>query len=484
MSNAPARAKPKRDCDECSRKQVEIARVYRGHRYCRTCYAREFKHRPCPRCGETARLPREFPKAVCRRCERTRPCVRCERPMVRIGLRTPYGPACVACARYFREPEPCEICGTPSRRLTRVARLNHGLRVCPQCARADHGTCAWCRRSRLLTETEEGELLCKRCRKEGKVPCPKCGDPMPAGCGKQCRRCYLDELAEERTRMNCAAFSSETMAKHFAAFGTWLRETRGPEKAAQKLHRFLPFFFDIERAWGTIPEYGELLSHFGAKRLRTFLLATRWMEEAGLVKPDVDAREEDSNRRRIEATLGRFPERSHGRALLDSYHAVLDERVEAKLSSTQSVRLALAPAAGLIETAMGLGQTMPNQKALDIYLRRAPGQWAAISGFVGHLRKSYGAAFTLPRREPQAARRKQRRKLREELLNLMRGNADGPRIEQRWIAASLGYFHDVPRKVAEAVAADDVTADRDGLNAHIGGKQYWIPLRRDHRRAA
>ena len=70
MSNGPARAKQERDCDECSRKQVEIARVYRGHRYCRTCYTREFKHRACPGCGETARLPRESPKAVCRKCER------------------------------------------------------------------------------------------------------------------------------------------------------------------------------------------------------------------------------------------------------------------------------------------------------------------------------------------------------------------------------------------------------------------------------
>ena len=481
MSNAPARAKPKRDCDECSRKQVEVVRVYRGHRYCRTCYAREFKHRACPGCGDTARLPREFPKAVCRRCERNRPCVRCGREMARMGLRTPYGPACPACAPYFREEEPCEACGTPSRRLTRVARLGHGLRVCPRCARADHGTCAWCKRPRLLVENENGEWLCKRCREEGELPCPKCDEPMPAGCGNQCRRCYLEELADKRTQMDSAAFSSETMAEHFAAFGKWLKVTRGPEKSAQKIHRFLPFFLEIERQWGRIPQYTDLVSRFGAKRLRSVLLAMRWMEESGLVQPDAQVREEESDRRRIEATLDRFPDGSRAREILESYCVALDERVEAGRSRTRSVRLSLAPAARLLEAAISRGRTVPDQRVLDGYLKKTPGQRAAVSGFVRHLQVTLNTEIKLPPYERGAAARRQRQMLRKDMLELMRANESGPAADRRWAVTALAYFHDVPRQKADGVNIQAADLERNGMTVQIGGRDYWIPRREETR---
>ena len=336
----------------------------------------------------------------------------------------------------------------------------------------------------MLTENENGEWLCKRCREEGEVPCPGCDEPMPAGRGNQCERCYLESLADKRTKFNQAAFATPAMAYHFMEFGAWFKATRGPEKAAQRVHRFLLFFLEIEREWGSIPGYGELLEHFGATKLRSVLLAIRWMEESRLVKPDSAAREADSDRRRIEATLGRFRPGSPAILVLESYREVLDERLEAGRSSTRSVRLALSPAAGLLETAIRLGRAVPDQKALDTYLRKAPGQRAAVSGFAAHLRDRHGAEITVPRRDPQAARRKLHSKLRAELIELMRGNAKGPQSEQRWIAASLGYFHDVPKKVAAAVAAQDVTLDRDGMNVQIAEKRYWIPRLEDRRRAA
>ena len=468
--------KPRHDCDECSRKQVEIARVYRGHRYCRTCYAREFKHRACPGCGETARLPREFPKAVCRKCERARPCVRCGRQMERMGMRTAYGPACPACAPYFREEEPCEACGTPSRRLTRVARLGHDLRVCPRCARADHGTCAWCRRHRLLAEKEDGEWVCKRCSEEGRVPCPSCGERMPAGRGHQCERCYLEGLADKRTKINKAAFRTPTMAWHFMEFGNWLKATRGPEKAAQKIHRFVPFFMEIERTWQRIPPYGELVAHFGAKKLRSVHLAMQWIEESGLVKPDPMQREADSDRRRIEATLERFLEGSHAREILESYLESLDERVDEGRSSTRSVRLAIGPAAKLVEAAMKRGRLVPDQMVLEGYLRKTPGQTAALSGFVTHLRGTLGTELKLPPRDRRAAERRRRRKLREEMLELMRGGTTEPTTERRWMKTALVYFHGVPRKAADCVDDSDIVPEREGMSVQVEGRSYWIPL--------
>lgn len=472
------------DCDDCSRNGVEIARVYRGRRYCRTCYSRVFKHCPCPRCGAVARLPTYFPDAICGKCERQGPCVRCGRAMDRIGLRTRHGPACNACAPHFREPAPCGSCGALSKHLTRVTRFGHALRLCPRCSRVDHGTCAWCRRYRLLADSDTGKRLCKRCRKEGQLPCPKCGNPMPAGCGNQCWDCYRGELADKRTKIDCAAFSSRIMAGQFEAFGKWLKATRGPETAARKIHRFLPFFLEIEREWGVIPAYTELVSHFGAKRLRAVLLAVRWMEEAGIVKSDPDEMRADSDRRRIGAAIERFPERSLPRAILESYCAELDKRIEAGRSNVRSIRLATTPAARLLEETMGLGRKIPDQRALDAYLRQAPGQRAALAGFVAHLRKVHGATLVLPKRNPRAAQRKRRRKLKKELLALMRRRESCSQTDQSWIKLGLAYFHDVPMKVAAGVRLEDTVPDRGGMSVRIANQRYWIPRREAHLFAA
>ena len=300
---------------------------------------------------------------------------------------------------------------------------------------------------------------------------------MPAGRGNQCERCYLESLADQRTTFNQAAFTTPNMAWQFMEFGTWLKSTRGPEKAAQKIHRFLPFFLEIERQWGGSPQYANLVSHFGATRLRSVLLAMRWMEESGRVRPDAQVREEQSDRRRIEATLARLPKGSRAREILESYCEVLDERVEAGRSSTRSVRLALAPAAGLLEAAIQLGRTVPDQKVLDGYLKKTPGQRAAVSGFVSHLRVALNTELKLPPYDRQAATRGRRRKLREELLDLMRTSESGSEVDQRWIAAALAYFHELPRKAADGFDVAEIVLDRGGMTIQIGEQRYWIPPR-------
>ena len=53
-------------CDDCGARRVRITRVYKGIRYCPTCYKRMFKRRMCTGCGNFARLPVRIPEAVCR----------------------------------------------------------------------------------------------------------------------------------------------------------------------------------------------------------------------------------------------------------------------------------------------------------------------------------------------------------------------------------------------------------------------------------
>lgn len=116
-------------CDECGRKVAKLTRVYRGHGYCATCYARVFKTRPCSKCHVLARLHKKEANAICRRCEHMQPCVRCGKFNRPVGKITPYGPVCNACAVHFREARPCPLCGRSCRRLSRLSRLGSDLQI-------------------------------------------------------------------------------------------------------------------------------------------------------------------------------------------------------------------------------------------------------------------------------------------------------------------------------------------------------------------
>ena len=95
------------ECDFCAREGVHIKRRHRGLRYCATCYAREFKPGACPGCDRTARLPVDHPAAVCRACERRKPCIRCGRVDDRRGRTT--------AERQARGPNPERCLRAPTR---------------------------------------------------------------------------------------------------------------------------------------------------------------------------------------------------------------------------------------------------------------------------------------------------------------------------------------------------------------------------------
>ncbi len=464
-------------CDECGRTNRKITRVHRGERYCDVCYARLFKRRICRKCGNFARLPDFDADAVCVKCEVAGPCVRCGRTKYRTGLRTPYGPACSGCARYFKTLEPCGACGTLSRWLSRRRDFDSDLRLCPRCARADHGTCGACRRHRPLTPTDDGGKLCRACATRGEIPCPECGRPMPAGCGKQCEDCYWSRVAASRTDMNAAGVASPAMGRRIRGFGAWLIGEIGPHRAALKINRHLEFFQEIDKTWGDVPAYDALLQHFGAASLRRYPLAVRWMDATGLTVVDPVAREADSERRRIEATLERTQAISaEAGEILAGYHAALLSRAAAGECTIRSVRQALVPAAKLIEAAASAGKAPPDQRTLEAFLRRSPGQHAALSGFVAHMRRIHGVNLTLPRRSVLQRQKARRTTLRPELMALMRETGEGGAPDRRWIGIALQYFHDLPASAGKNARGEDMRVDGDGITVVVKDRSYWIPL--------
>lgn len=463
-------------CDECGRKKVKTHRIYKGHRYCTICYSRVFKLRICPKCGDLARLPEGDPVAVCRKCENDRPCIRCGNIGYAIGKITIYGPVCNACSPYFRKSEPCEVCGVISSRLTRLSRLGNDCRICPKCARADYGTCQACTRYRWLLENPAGQMVCKTCFEKGEVACPKCQELMPAGYGRKCQHCYWRELLEKRIQMDCTAFSVPRMAMYFEAFGHWLMNRVGEHKAALTIHRYLPFFMEVECNWQDFPKFEVLLMHFGTANLRRVLLPMRWMESIGLVMSNAEAKVYDSEYRRITNTLAIFAKGMEVRLILEGYHNILMDNVNTGKMTLHSVRLALSPAAALLCKADEMGNILPGQRELDLYLAEIPGQRNSISGFVRYLRERLGADIILPKVTFGSTQRQRRKKLEIELLLLMKEGCNSKKLKRRWLSVSLAYFHGLNKKVGLMAFNKNVNQSDDGLVVTWSNQDYWLPM--------
>lgn len=462
-------------CDDCGKAAVKIHRNVNGHRYCATCYARVFKRRICPACGHLARLPRHDPQAVCRACTAAKPCVRCGKSGYRTGKLTQYGPVCNACAPHFREAEPCDACGTPSPKLTRVTRFGHEKRLCPRCAVADHGTCSACRRHRRLQEGADGRRLCATCLNEGEIPCPGCGEAMPAGRRNLCERCYWTNTARKRIAIDAAAFSSPAMAAAFREFGQWLINAVGPHKACQTIHRYLQFFLDINDRWPACANYQALLDLFGAEGLRRARLPMRWLKETRGIVADAALRQADSERRRIAAILASFPEGNVGAKALVAFANELEARHAQGKTSLHSIRLALSPAASLLRRGDRDGRKLPGQPALDDFLAESPGQKAAVTGFVNFLNDAFGGEL-VPHIDELQVEKARRSALEGKLMDLLRQNLGSDDVLKRWIPCALEYFHNVPARAMKALTDHDVTRDDSGAVVTLNGIKYWVPI--------
>lgn len=463
-------------CDECGREVSKLWRRHKGHGYCSTCYARVFKRRMCPRCGEFARLPKHDLESVCRQCEVDKPCARCGKASsdYTIGKVTPYGPVCNACAPYFREPEPCEGCGKASQRLTRVTRMGHDQRLCPSCATADHGTCSACRRHRLLVMAPDGNALCKACYEQGDIACPSCGNSMPAGRGDVCEPCYWTRTCRKRISIGQAGLTTKALREAFGEFGEWMIRTTGPHKAALKINHFISFFLELDQAWSRIPSYAELLNHFGAEGLRRVRLPMRWLHEEKGVKPDHQAKRIDSEKRRIQACLASMPAASQSEKALHAYWQQLEARIEAGKTSYTSARLALRTASALLLTTDREGQRLPNQGDVDSYLSTVPGQAASMTGFTNFLNRHHATSL-VPRVDEKRARKRRKETLARTMMQMAKCADQGEDWRERWIVTAMEYFHD--KKVTKKTLRQQTIEDSgDGVRVFLGTMTYWLPI--------
>lgn len=301
---------------------------------------------------------------------------------------------------------------------------------------------------------------------------------MPAGYGKICKNCYLRNLLAKRVAMDRASFTDGKTAQLFEEFASWLLVESGAHKAATSIHRFQQFFSEIERLWGGVPDYTVLLKHYGTLGLRRRELPMRFLERTGRVEIDPTARNDQAILQQIEVLLNTLSAESRASSLLIEYHRHLEKRLAEGEISMKSIRLALTPAVALFKDAqLDEGRSL-SQHNLDRYLERVPGQRAAISGFIGFLRKHNKLELTLPPK-PDNAKAKQRfkRGLELQLVTLLTTGGSGVIYAQKLIGTALAYFHGLKKvaiKNAQRIRVE-VSTDRNGVTVYIDELACWLP---------
>lgn len=297
---------------------------------------------------------------------------------------------------------------------------------------------------------------------------------MPAGYGKTCEPCYWQGLLNKRTIINGAIFKTASMLAHFQAFSDWLSIRVGIHKTAITINQYLPFFVALENVFNKIPNYDELLNHFGAAKLRKTVLPMQWMEATGLVTINASAREDNTEKRRIDSLLGRLSNKTNAKNLAASYHTLLKSDLELGKTSLRSIRLALSPAVYLLLRSSEKLIMPPNQKILDDYLKKSPGQRAALSGFICHLRKIHSVEIQLPKLDKNKSRLNRKRKLEAEILALMKAGK-ACTTNRDWLSVALLYFHGLPRRVGKTIAPENIIETNDGgIEVTWSGLKYWL----------
>ncbi|UVM66801.1 hypothetical protein LOY34_26550 [Pseudomonas sp. B21-009] len=256
----------------------------------------------------------------------------------------------------------------------------------------------------------------------------------------------------------------------------------GAKAAALKINTYYEFFKEIENAWRDVPAYPQLLRHFSAEGLRRAQVPVRWLSECDDLLVCAQTREEDSEQRRVQEIMEQSRE-PWPQQLIAGYHHRMQSRLAAGDISLRSVRLALRSASSLLDHSRLKAAAMIDQKTLDGYWRKSPGQVASVTGFVGYLNQVYSAGLN-PRPSMSWVRQQKRAKLERELVELLPQRDDSHDFESRWIVKALAYFHGISRaKRTSLVYVPASYEGTAGFNIECAQGVLWVPSAGTYERA-
>lgn len=465
------------DCQGCNKSVSKIKKRYKGKKYCSTCYARIFKKRICPSCGDFARLPRIDEQAVCNECIKKQPCIRCNQYNKPIGKLTEYGVVCNSCSVYFRPIEPCERCGTPSQKLTRISRFNDDLRVCPKCSTRDYETCPMCQKHRLLESDASGQKACKKCRDNPHKSCISCHRLIAAGCADLCDDCYWHKNLWNKFEQNQNAFQSSYLKQQYENYTNWLEKKVGSHKAALYINKHTHFFLKTEMHWNqSVPTPMQLLAVLRSSGLRKFELVTQWLKEVHDIQIDTDNKIICSERDQMEKLVQSILQPSLAYDVVLEYKNKLEEKIKRGDTSIRSARLALKPAVALM-LSMGQESTqLPNLEHIKAYLADYSGQAATLTGFISFLNENYGTSIDyLGLKKSNFLMTKRKQKLENKIIALTQTDLSNNKAITSWVRNGLRYFHQLLYIDALKIKAEMITETDDGFTVVFKGQSYWLP---------
>lgn len=465
------------DCHGCKQSVVAIKKRYKGKKYCSTCYARIFKRRLCPSCGDFARLPRDDEQAVCIKCIKKQPCIRCNQSNKPIGTLTEYGVVCNSCSIYFRPVEPCERCGTPSQKLTRISRFNDDLRVCPKCATRDYETCPSCQKHRLLESDESGKRKCKKCRDNPQKSCRACHCMIAAGCADLCENCYWHKNLWNKFDKNSIAFESIYLKQQYESYLDWLEKKVGSHKAALYINKHTHFFLKTEMYWkNSVPTSIQLLTVLRSSGLRKFELVMQWFQDVHEITVDTNNKNTCSERDQMEKLVQSISQPSLAYDVVIEYKNKLEEKMKRGKTSIRSARLAVKPAVALMLSMGQENSQLPTLEHIKTYLSDYSGQAVALTGFINFLNENYGTSIDyLAFKKSDFLKTKCKQKLEKEIIALNKVDLSNSEELIDWVRKGLRYFHQLSYIDALKVKKDMVIEMNDGFTVNLNGQSYWLP---------
>jgi len=292
---------------------------------------------------------------------------------------------------------------------------------------------------------------------------------MAAGLGKTCLACFWLSSFEARRIKLLESVENTDARVAMARFTLWLCDRRGAHFAALNMQRYQPFLESVYRQWGGVPEYAELISHFGAEALRRSMSVVKWLVDELMLVVDADLRDLSSEQRRVQQSLQFFPDGIAGEAL----HRYFDEMMSRGVT-WRTIRLALESARRLLGHCDLSGQKLPTQEGLKQFLAKRPGLHCSLYGFVNFLNRQYARSLDA-RVDAQwlarAAHRARERSLTREYAAVLNGEAN----EQRWIQAAMVYFHGIKRLPKLLTYREQAEGGQPGFKVIHAGADFWVP---------
>ena len=475
-------------CGKCGEAMPKAQTIHEGIAYCAACYHQDFKPVACEECGKTMRTPGGTTPAVCRSCRaKDRKCVRCGKLVPHAGLTVDEGVACPSCARYFKEPQGCPVCGQYSLHLARDLKKGFTEPACQRCRRKGHINCPVCGKNRHPAGTiSDGRLVCAICLDTDGKPyqCPRCGRTEgKRHSSSSCDLCYWEDSTIKRLKDAMVLLNHAWVRDSFEAFIPELMERVGSQKAALRLAKYFLFFARLDASF---PEpknitASMLMDIFSREGLRRHAVPYGFLVKTGIMpaqaEHDLEAAAELAAREKMLIGIKGL---WYG-VLLKDFHRHLEEigmRYESRgwtgdrrrftpRTQTSDLRAALRFMESL-DTDIVRSSLQIEQIHLERFLMYSPGYRDGIRAFVRFLnnkKKVFKKLIltTVSRNlSPELFLSKTRY---EELLKTWLSPEDDRLKESLICLLMLLYAQKVNRVVR--LKLSDISQDRDG-NYHIG----------------